>query len=317
MRVRALSCVLMRCVWLGYLPVRLSPRCCGHRKEGLGCCLLRMSPVRCGGCGPLAFQTIGDHYLPEREKVRMVIKIVRLAATRPRSIRSTRMERTFFFFPPSLFSDPARFPDPMSGNESPPFAATFPSPDPLSYPPVTSHPNRPYIFRTVRPRKRPPLFQIFMSRFNSRAAPCRVIQRRSPSAPLGPSRRRSATLGQTRPNSAPQPTKPLARQGDGRALNRYHRGMRRHNRHKGAPIKRQLASLSLLSLPSLASRSTFFPDAAHKREQTPDRISRLNGSHDAVRSDAFASRLYLASRSLSFPPSSTNDSKRSLEFSKG
>lgn len=55
-----------------YLPVRLSPRCCGHRKEGLGCCLLRMSPVRCGGCEPLAFQTIGDHYLPEREKVRTV-----------------------------------------------------------------------------------------------------------------------------------------------------------------------------------------------------------------------------------------------------
>lgn len=123
-----LSCVLMRCVWLGYLPVRLSPRCCGHRKEGLGCCLLRMSPVRCGGCGPLAFQTIGDHYLPEREKVRMVIKIVRLAATRPRSIRSTRMERTFFFHP--LFFDPARFPDPMSENESPPFAATSLPPAP-------------------------------------------------------------------------------------------------------------------------------------------------------------------------------------------
>lgn len=45
-------------------PVRLSPRCCGHRKEGLGCCLLRISPVRCGGSEPLAFQTIGDHYLP-------------------------------------------------------------------------------------------------------------------------------------------------------------------------------------------------------------------------------------------------------------
>lgn len=59
---------------LRYLPVRLSPRCCGHRKEGLGCCLLRMSPVRCGGCGPLAFQTIGDHYLPEREKVTTVRK---------------------------------------------------------------------------------------------------------------------------------------------------------------------------------------------------------------------------------------------------
>lgn len=102
MRVCVLSCVVMRCVWLGYLPVRLSPRCCGHRKEGLGCCLLRMSPVRCGGCGPLAFQTIGDHYLPEREKVRMVIKIVRLAATLD-SIR-TRMERTFFpFFPTLLF----------------------------------------------------------------------------------------------------------------------------------------------------------------------------------------------------------------------
>lgn len=109
-RVRALSCVLMRCVWLGYLPVRLSPRCCGHRKEGLGCCLLRMSPVRCGGCGPLAFQTIGDHYLPEREKVRMVIKIVRLAATRPRSIRSTRMERTFFFFHPLFFPTLLVFP---------------------------------------------------------------------------------------------------------------------------------------------------------------------------------------------------------------
>lgn len=100
-----LSCVVMRCVWLGYLPVRLSPRCCGHRKEGLGCCLLRMSPVRCGGCGPLAFQTIGDHYLPEREKVRMVIKIVRLAATRPRSIRSARgwKELSFLFFPTLLF----------------------------------------------------------------------------------------------------------------------------------------------------------------------------------------------------------------------
>lgn len=196
MRVCVLSCVVMRCVWLGYLPVRLSPRCCGHRKEGLGCCLLRMSPVRCGGCGPLAFQTIGDHYLPEREKVRMVIKIVRLAATLD-SIR-TRMERTFFpFFPPSFFRRPCSFSRPDVG--SPPLA--FPS---LSYSPVTSHPNRPYIFRTVRPRKRPPLFQIFMSRFNSRAAPCRVIQRRSPSAPLGPSRRRSAALGQPRPNSAPR-----------------------------------------------------------------------------------------------------------------
>lgn len=197
-----LSCVLMRCVWLGYLPVRLSPRCCGHRKEGLGCCLLRMSPVRCGGCGPLAFQTIGDHYLPEREKVRMVIKIVRLAATRPRSIRSTRMERTFFF-PPSFFR-PCSFSRPDVGKRIPSLRSHISSPGPLSYPPVTSHPNRPYIFRTVRPRKRPPLFQIFMSRFNSRAAPCRVIQHRSPSAPLGPSRRRSATLGQTRPNSAPR-----------------------------------------------------------------------------------------------------------------
>lgn len=123
MRVCVLSCVVMRCVWLGYLPVRLSPRCCGHRKEGLGCCLLRMSPVRCGGCGPLAFQTIGDHYLPEREKVRMVIKIVRLAATLD-SIR-TRMERTFFpfFSHPPFSDDPARFPDPTSAplpSHSPP-----------------------------------------------------------------------------------------------------------------------------------------------------------------------------------------------------
>lgn len=200
MRVCVLSCVVMRCVWLGYLPVRLSPRCCGHRKEGLGCCLLRMSPVRCGGCGPLAFQTIGDHYLPEREKVRMVIKIVRLAATRPRSIRSAHEDgKNFlsFFSHPPFSDDPARFPDPTS--------APLPSHSPsLSYPPVTSHPNRPYIFRTVRPRKRPPLFQIFMSRFNSRAAPCRVIQRRSSSAALGPSRRRSAALGRTRPNSAPR-----------------------------------------------------------------------------------------------------------------
>lgn len=159
-----------------------------------------MSPVRCGGCGPLAFQTIGDHYLPEREKVRMVIKIVRLAATRPRSIRSAHEDgKNFlsFFFPPSFFRRPCSFSRPDVG--SPPLA--FPS---LSYPPVTSHPNRPYIFRTVRPRKRPPLFQIFMSRFNSRAAPCRVIQRRSPSAVLGPSRRRSAALGQPRPNSAPR-----------------------------------------------------------------------------------------------------------------
>jgi len=59
-------------VTYGYLPVRLSPRCCGHRKEGLGCCLLRISPVRCGGSEPLAFQTIGDHYLPEREQDRTV-----------------------------------------------------------------------------------------------------------------------------------------------------------------------------------------------------------------------------------------------------
>lgn len=140
-----LSCVLMRCVWLGYLPVRLSPRCCGHRKEGLGCCLLRMSPVRCGGCGPLAFQTIGDHYLPEREKVRMVIKVVRLAATRPRSRSIIHRDgwREFFLFFSSfshpLFPDPARFSD-VSENESPPFlAATFP---PLpSYPPVTSQPS--------------------------------------------------------------------------------------------------------------------------------------------------------------------------------
>ena len=36
--VRSCTCV--------YLPGVLSPRCCGHRKEGLGCCLLRISPVR-------------------------------------------------------------------------------------------------------------------------------------------------------------------------------------------------------------------------------------------------------------------------------
>lgn len=129
-RVRALSCVLMRCVWLGYLPVRLSPRCCGHRKEGLGCCLLRMSPVRCGGCGPLAFQTIGDHYLPEREKVRMVIKIVRLAATRPRSIRSTRMERTFFFFSTLSFFRPCSFSRPDVGKRIPSLRSHVPLPRP-------------------------------------------------------------------------------------------------------------------------------------------------------------------------------------------
>lgn len=131
---------------------------------------------------------------------------------------------------------------------------------------------------------------------------------RPESPPLGHARPRSAKLDRTRHRVA-QPTERLARQGDGRALNRYHRGMRRHNRHKGAPIKRQLASLSpSLSLSSLftlrvslASHSTFFPDAAHKREQTLDRISRLNGLHDAVRSDAFASRLYLASRRVPFP----------------
>lgn len=133
--VCVLSCVLMRCVWLGYLPVRLSPRCCGHRKEGLGCCLLRMSPVRCGGCGPLAFQTIGDHYLPEREKVRMVIKVVRLAATRPRSrsiIHHEDGENFFFFlsFSTLFFSTLLVFP--MSENESPPFlAATSPPLAPL------------------------------------------------------------------------------------------------------------------------------------------------------------------------------------------
>lgn len=134
--VCVLSCVLMRCVWLGYLPVRLSPRCCGHRKEGLGCCLLRMSPVRCGGCGPLAFQTIGDHYLPEREKVRMVIKVVRLAATRPRSrsiIHHEDGENFFFFlsfFFHPLFFDPARFSD--VGKRIPSLPRSHISPPPLA-----------------------------------------------------------------------------------------------------------------------------------------------------------------------------------------
>lgn len=95
----ACSCVLryVRLRGLRYLPVRLSPRCCGHRKEGLGCCLLRMSPVRCDGCGPLAFQTIGDHYLPEREKVRMVTKI--RWSTKLRFTRAQIQEKNF---PPSL-----------------------------------------------------------------------------------------------------------------------------------------------------------------------------------------------------------------------
>lgn len=86
------------------------------------------------------------------------------------------------------------------------------------------------------------------------------------------------------------------------ALNRYHRGMRRHNRHKGAPIKRQPSSLPFThpSYPSSA-HTTLFPDAGHKREQTLARISRLNGSL-VVRRGATASRRIagLPSRSLSF-----------------
>lgn len=135
----ACSCVLryVRLRGLRYLPVRLSPRCCGHRKEGLGCCLLRMSPVRCDGCGPLAFQTIGDHYLPEREKVRMVTKI--RWSTKLRLTRAQIREKNF---PPSL----AVFFRTMGETaESRPRAATTNS-RPFSYPPVTSHPNRPYIF---------------------------------------------------------------------------------------------------------------------------------------------------------------------------
>lgn len=86
------------------------------------------------------------------------------------------------------------------------------------------------------------------------------------------------------------------------ALNRYHRGMRRHNRHKGAPIKRQPSSLPFAhpSYPSSA-HTTLFPDAGHKREQTLARISRLNGLL-VVRRGATASRRIagLPSRSLSF-----------------